>query len=455
VSLLVCCAFTLLTASAAYGDEWTMYLRDVGHTSFNANESQVDKTNVMSFLPSWSYTHTGWPIASAVSLKDGILFFGDWNGYFHAVSANDGSEFWSQYVGLSPPGQDPNCTPALGVSSQAAVVNEVVYVGGGDSAVYALDKSSGNVLWRIPLADPASGSYLWSSIAYSNNSIYVGIASLGDCPLVRGAIVRIGLDTPDQPLIRYLAPEDQVGGGVWSTPAIDESTNTVFITTGTGDQDASIGLFGGTMLSLDATTLEVQNYYFLPTNSTLGDIEWGSSPTLFVASDGTPMIAATGKDGNLYGLSRDTLSLKWVTAVAQSCLCPECGCGSLSTPSFDGNLLYVGAGAAPDGNYTGSLYAVVPDTGEIVWKRELDGTVIAPTTVANGLLYAASTTGVAAFDSQTGEMVWEDGAAAISYAQPVISDGTLYTTYLPGQVMAWRLPPAMSNRPEKTKPITR
>ena len=237
-----------------------MYLRDLGHTSFNANESIVDKTNAMSFVPSWTYTHSGWLIASAVPLKDGVWYFGDWNGYFHAISAYDGAEAWTQYVGLSAPGNGPDCMPALGVSSQAAVVGDVVYVGGGDSALYALNKNSGSILWRTPLADPASGSYLWSSIAYSNNSIYVGIASLGDCPLVRGAILRIGLDTPDQPLIHYLAPEDQVGGGVWSTPAIDESTNTLFITTGTGDQDASVGLFGGTMLSMDATTLEVQNY---------------------------------------------------------------------------------------------------------------------------------------------------------------------------------------------------
>ena len=452
-SLLVCCAFTAL-ADHTYADNWTMYLRDTAHTSFNANESQVDKTNVMSFVPSWTYTHWDWLIASAVSIKDGTVFFGDWQGYFHAISSRDGAELWSQYVGLSAPGASPDCSPALGVSSQPAVVGDVVYVGGGDSAVYALDRNSGNVLWRTALADPASGSYLWSSITYSNNSIYLGIASLGDCPLVRGAVVRISLDTPDQPLIRYLVPEDQVGGGVWSTPAIDESTHTLFVTTGTGDQDASMGLFGGTMLSLDATTLEIQNYFYLPTNSTIMDIEWGSSPTLFTASDGTPMIAATGKDGNLYALTRSDLSLKWVTEVAMSCICPECGCGSLSTPSFDGNMLYVGAGEDPEGDDYGTLYAVVPDTGEIVWKRVLPGTVIAPTTVANGLVYAASTTGVAAFDSQTGETVWEDGSATVSYAQPVISDGTLYTTYLAGYVVGWRVQqPAMGNKNAKTKPI--
>ncbi|HEV2687642.1 MAG TPA: PQQ-binding-like beta-propeller repeat protein, partial [Bryobacteraceae bacterium] len=92
------------------------------------------------------------------------------------------------------------------------------------------------------------------------------------------------------------------------------------------------------------------------------------------------------------------------------------------------------------------------------WKRALSGTVLAPTTVANGLVYAASTTGVAAFDAWTGDTVWEDGTTGISYAQPVVVDGTLYTTYLVGDVIAWRLPPppagnAKASRPPAAKPV--
>ena len=450
-------ALVVAMAAPAGADDWSMYLRNPAHTSFNSSENQIGNTNVAALAPVWTYSRPGWLLASAVTVHQGVVYIGDWNGYFHAVRASDGSEIWSQYLGLSAPGETHACLPALGITSQATIVGDVVYAGGGDSAIYAVDKSSGQILWKTQLADPESGSYLWSSITVASNALYIGIASLGDCPLVRGAIARIGLDAPDQPLIRYLTPEDELGAGVWSTPAIDEDTNTVFITTGTGEQNADRGIWGGTFLSLDATTLEIKHHYFLPTNSPDDDIEWGSSPTLFQTADGNKLVGATGKDGVLYALSRDDLSLVWTTQLAVSCICPECGCGSLSTPSFDGNTLYVGAGVYDIDSFDlGSVYAIAPGTGEVIWKQGLEGTVIAPTTVANGMVYAASTAGLLAFDCQTGDLLWRDGTQAISYAQPVIADGTLYSTYLKGDVIAWQIQPdsaSGSAKPARSKPI--
>jgi glucose dehydrogenase len=99
-----------------------------------------------------------------------------------------------------------------------------------------------------------------------------------------------------------------LGAGVWSTPAVDQESNSAYVTTGTGGQDAHRGLWGGTLLALDASTLEIQPaYFFLPTNSLELDIEWGSSPTLFTLPHGTRMVAAAGKDGVLYALDRHNL----------------------------------------------------------------------------------------------------------------------------------------------------
>jgi outer membrane protein assembly factor BamB len=64
---------------------------------------------------------------------------------------------------MSAPLPDPDC-PAIGVSSQAFVTENIVYVGGGDAALYALDKTSGAVAVRVHLANTNDGTYLWSSI---------------------------------------------------------------------------------------------------------------------------------------------------------------------------------------------------------------------------------------------------------------------------------------------------
>jgi outer membrane protein assembly factor BamB len=297
------------------------------------------------------------------------------------------------------------------------------------------------VLWRTPLADPQSGSYLWSSVTLFNNSLYIGISSLGDCPLVQGALARIDLLDPSHPRIRYLVPDGQQGAGIWSTPAIDKDTNTVFVTTGTGSQDSAAGVWGGTLLAMDATTLDIKAHYFLPTNSLEGDIEWGSSPVLFHDADGVPMLAAAGKDGVLYTLRRDDLSLIWQLRIAVQCICPECGCGSLSTPAFDGVTLFSGAGVSnPELFDEGTVYAIDPSTGAIIWSRTTPGTIIAPVTVANGMVFAGTTKGLLVLDAGTGDFLWTDGNRSAMYSQPVVVDGTVYCTYVNGEAVAWRVP---------------
>ena len=430
-------ALLLAGAPALQAEDWTMYLRDLSHSSYNDAETTLGVDNAGSLGAGWMKSFEA-PLAAAPTYAGGVLYFGDWKGQFHAVDASDGSELWSRFVGMAPT-PPPDCSPPLGVSSQAAVLGDAVYVGGGDAAVYALDRATGQLLWRLPVGDAQGGAYVWSSIMVYNGALYLGVASLGDCPLVRGSLIRIDPAAPEQARFAWLAPEGEIGGGIWSTPAIDAQTNTVFVTTGTGEQDAGQGFFGGTFASFDADTLEMKAYYFLPTNSLEDDIEWGSSPTLFTTADGQSLVAATGKDGVLYALRRDDMSLVWQTRLAVSCVCPQCGCGSLSSPAFDGQTLFVGSGVAdPELFSGGAVYAIDPGTGVAIWRQVLDGTVIAPVTVANGLLYVPTLHGLLIFDAATGDPVWNDGNFGLLYSQAVVADGTVFCTYGIGDVVAWR-----------------
>src|SRR5882672_2625900 len=145
--------FLALVAPLA-ADDWPMYLHDPAHSSFNQSESRLDKRTVTNLQPGW-ITSVGAPMAAAPTIVGGVMYIGAWDGNFYAIDARTGATLWSAFVGVAPNPESPNCTPGIGVTAQAAVVGNVVYVGGGDSKVYALDKRTGAELWHVPVADPA------------------------------------------------------------------------------------------------------------------------------------------------------------------------------------------------------------------------------------------------------------------------------------------------------------
>lgn len=419
-----------------------MYLKDLSHSSFNGAETTLSIRSIANLRPSWTYS-AGAAVGSAVTLSGGVLYFGDWGGNFNAVDAQRGTLLWKSFLGKAASPPDPTCFPSIGVSSQAVVMGNIVYAGGGDSAVYALDKSNGSVVWRTPLADPASGSYLWSSVVQYQNMLYVGVASLGDCPIVRGAIARIDPQNPQNSLVRYVVPQGETGGGIWSTPVVDAATNTIYVTTANGDrQDVAAGFWIGAILKLDPNTLANQAYYLFPESDSVTDQVGGSSPTLFTTPAGTPMLAVAQKNGILYGVRRSDLSLAWQTRLAVGCVEPADGCGAISTPAFDGTNLYLGAGVRdPDSFASGSVYAIKPDDGSVVWRKDLDTTILSPTSVANGLLYVSTSHGLEIYDTATGQAVWNDKKRATIFSQPVVVNRTIYSTYATGELVAWNLPP--------------
>jgi uncharacterized protein (TIGR03437 family) len=437
-------AATAFFASAA---DWPMYLRDPAHNSFNAAENVIGRDTVAQLSPAWTFA-AGAPIGAGVTVVGGVIYIGAWDGKFYAVDSSDGTMLWSQYLGKAAAPKDPGCQPAIGVESQAVVVGGTVWVGGGDSFFYGLDQKTGAIRVRVPLADPASGSYLWSSVTYSNGALYIGISSLGDCPLVRGGLARIDIADPTHPLFRYLVPAGSLGSGVWSTPAIDEQAGLVYVTTGNGDQDAGLGLWGSAMLVLDAHTLEIKAHYFLPVKAGDVDVDWGSSPTLFTAPGGTPMVAGNGKDGVMYAFRRSDLQPVWTRTIAVDCIAPEEGCGSVSTPAFDGKTLFSGAGDSdPNLDPLGTVYAIDPQSGIVLWKKATDGVVLGPVTIANGLVFASTTKGLFAYDAATGDVLWNDARGKALVSQPVVLDGTVYATYLSGEMIAWRPSPGANIAP--------
>jgi outer membrane protein assembly factor BamB len=79
----------------------------------------------------------------------------------------------------------------------------------------------------------------------------------------------------------------------------------------------------------------------------------------------------------------------------------------------------------------------------VLWRVLLDGVVLAPVTVTQGLVFASTTKGLEVHDAVTGDTLWTDQNYGALYSQPVVVDGIVYCTYVRGDVVAWRFPNVM------------
>ena len=144
-------------AGATTAQDWPTYLHDA--TRSNATtDANLSVATAGELQLNWSYK-TGGPIATSASIVGTTAYVGSWDGYEYAINVTIGSLIWKTYTGVT---NDPDCNPPnLGVTSAASVVNGVVYVGGGGPYFYALNATTGAVIWQLYTGDnSATGALL-------------------------------------------------------------------------------------------------------------------------------------------------------------------------------------------------------------------------------------------------------------------------------------------------------
>ena len=109
----------------------------------------------------WNYT-TGDYVNSSPAVANNVVYIGSDDGYVYALNATTGNLIWKF-----------NCNAAYpydGVSASPAVVNGVVYIASYDGNVFALDAQSGNKIWNHNTATLASST---SSPIFGNGTVYI------------------------------------------------------------------------------------------------------------------------------------------------------------------------------------------------------------------------------------------------------------------------------------------
>lgn len=437
-------------AHAASGsDNWPIYLYDLGHSGFNRAENIITTGSAGSLGLQWTINE-GSTISTQAVVANNLVYWGSWDGLEHATYLN-GTPAWSANLGTAA----SNCGGSLGVLSTATVtsvsingtVTPVDIVGSANDQLYALNALTGAVLWQTSLGTPAV-QVIWSSPTYYNGSIYIGIAS-NDCPLVQGQVVQLNASTGAIQNTFNVVPNGCVGASVWGSVTIDSSNGTLYFVTGNGGGCTQVETMAEAIVQLNASTLAFMGSWQDPTAQQNGDMDFGSTPTLFKATIGGKvhrLVGAASKNGNYYAFDEASIGTGpvWTVQIAQGGFGPEAGDGSISPSAWDGTKLYVGGGHTTINGVgcTAGLRALNPATGAIIWERcGEDGPILGAVTEVPGVVAVGAGTAlwlVAASDGH--DLFYKKDTSTNSqyYEGPTIANGVVYIGNNDGNLYAFR-----------------
>lgn len=446
-------ATPVFAAAAKANGNWSTYLYQQDHSGFNGIESTITSSSVSNLHEHWHFT-TGGPISTQPIEVNGKVFYGSWDGNEYATDLN-GNKLWSQYLGQT---NDTHCNPTeAGVASTATVVTiplngkktSVLFVGGGNANFYALNAQSGAILWQTPLgSSPSPDSFIWSSPSYYQGSIYIGVASFGDCPLVQGQVVQLKAATGSIEHVFDTVPNGCTGVGVWGSPTVDTAHGTLYFATGNGGSCSQSETYAVSLIELHLSDLSLVSTWAVPASQQGHDSDFGSTPVLFKATISgtvTPMVGVINKNGRFYAFARSTISNGpvWQAQIGNGGDCPQCGSGNISPPVWNGYHLFIGSGSTTINGTScnGSVRAVNPASGQFIWQDCFtNGHVLAAISGVPGVIFVPVGQTLQAIATSNGSILstlTDSNSGSLFYGAASISGGVVYIGNMDGLLHAY------------------
>ena len=281
--------------------------------------------------PVWTFD-AGAPLWPGPTVAHGVVFVGGQDGQLHAIDGRSGQKRWSFRAG-GP------------VRTRPGIVRDALVFQADDGYLYKLDAATGVEAWRVPL--------------------------------VSKPIERLPFDNPKSRYDRF-GSDVTVGGG-----------------------RLYVGTHDGHVVALDPAKGE-----------RLWDFATGDSVLATPALD-SGRVYAGSYDKSVYALDAATGALLWKRATEGAVV---------STPAVAGDLVVVG-------NRAYDLLGLRAATGEVAWKRYVWFSWIeSSAVVVDGVAYVGSSDAalVLAVDAKSGRPLWQADVYGWAWGQPAVTDGRVY-----------------------------
>ncbi len=385
-------------ANIASTPAWNGWGADLANTRFQpAPAAGLKASEVPGLKLKWSF---GFPAATAAhnqpTVVAGRVFVAADAGYVYSLDAATGCVYWS-FLSQAAVRSASTVGPINGHGN----TRYAVYFGDIKANVYALDASTGELLWTMS-ADDHPLARVTGAPSLSGNRLYVPVASFEEpagigqnypCCTFRGSVLALDTSTGRQVWKTYTIPEPQptrktskgvqlygpAGGGVWNSPTIDPKRHAIYV--GTGDAYTEPAPKGtDSILALDMETGAVlwsvqdlehdawmvgcpeSNAENCPKD--VGpDYDFGASPILRSLPNGKSILVAGQKSGDVWGHDPDRKgAVVWKTGTASK------------PPAASGQIVW--GGTADDRNAyfglnSGGVVALQFSNGERRWFSPL------------------------------------------------------------------------------------
>jgi outer membrane protein assembly factor BamB len=354
---------------------WVEFRRGLLHHGYNPTENVLNVSNVGDMQILW-YVDLNGATQSAPAVVDGVIYIGSGDSKVYALDEATGKTIWSTATGSQIVGSSP------------LVAGGVVYIGSLDTKLYAMEAATGNINWSYP-----TGSGISSSPAEGNGIVYVG--SSDD--------YLYALDASSGVLVW----KQLLNTAIESSPVVVDGT--VYAAAGDGN-----------VFALQAATGQV--IWEVATATGLESSPVVAAGLVFVAAD------------KLYAFDTKTGHQVWSAEDGSA------SGGSLSSPAFAEGVIYVGS-------YDNNLYAFNAATGEQLWHAPTGGLVNSSPVVANGVVYVGSDDGnLYAFSAATGQRLWGRAIKNRFSSSPVVVNGTVFNGSYGSYFYAFGLPQGSPER---------
>jgi polyvinyl alcohol dehydrogenase (cytochrome) len=323
------------------GPRWESWGANASNTRLQtASMAGLTAADVGRLKVKWAFGFPGDMMAYAQpTVAGGRVFVGSQGGKVYALNAATGCVHW--FVEAAAPVRAAVVIARIDTSSGA---RDAAIFGDQVSNLYAVDAATGALLWKTKLDDFPTARVTGSPV-FHKGRIYVGLASGEEttaavpdyeCCRFRGSLVAVNATTGKQVWKTHMIPEDPLptktnkagkqmwgpsGAPIWTTPAIDERKNALYV--GTGDNysdppsrmsDAFVAMdldSGKILWSKQMTAADSWNVACRLDNTTNcpesngPDVDFAASPILVTLANGRRALVAGQKSGVVHAIDPD------------------------------------------------------------------------------------------------------------------------------------------------------